>query len=147
MTKKKFEFTHKVAAQLLKKKSVQDFLKLLEHNKPYNSTKFKRMRRRWGCNAEVYINEQEQIVIKLGGTFDLSYIPTRAIPTAYFYDSDLDEDECIRIQPLADVSEKVRDKAYNYIEKVIGFDSDLVGCDCHEGNVGKYKNRYVVIDW
>ena len=95
MTKKKFEFTHKAAVQLFKKKSVQDFLKLLEHNKPYNSTKFKRMRRRWGCNAEVYINEQEQIVIKLGGTFDLSYIPTRAIPTAYFYDSDLDEDECI----------------------------------------------------
>lgn len=147
-----FNYTHKTARNLIALETVQKFLNDLSKcddiytfNKTVlpNHSKFKKLRYRRGGSAQVYINRDEKVVIKINGVFDSTDgIPTRAIPTAVGYDEDADM--LVRVQPIADVSKKVVDRAMQFFEDMPG---EEVGGDAHEGNVGKYKNKYVVIDW
>jgi hypothetical protein len=151
----KFEFTHISAKSLVTNDVVMltEFLKTLKvtNNKDkrkklrdfvdLNLKKFKFVRNKRGGTALVFINTKEKIVVKVDGTTDIGTeaVPERAIPTAF-----IDAQSVIRVQPLADVSPKAVKNAYNKLSEM---PVDIVGFDCHEGNVGKYKNKFVVIDW
>ena len=138
----KFKYTHKTAKRLVALESVQEFLGLLKSESPTKSKYFRRFYNRSGT-ATVFVDKKNKVVIKLGGTYNLGYVPKRAIPTAYHYDDD-NEDVTIRIQPLAERSTKTKRQAHTLF-------CDLhyteVGDDCHIGNVGKYNGKFVVIDW
>jgi len=157
----KFEFTHKSAKSLVTNDVVMltEFLKTLEGTNPkdkkkklrnfvdLNLKKFKFVRNKRGGTALVFINTKEKIVVKVDGTTDIGTeaVPERAIPTAFIDAQSVKPFfTTIRVQPLADVSPKAVKNAYN---KLSVMPVAIVGYDCHEGNVGKYKNKFVVIDW
>lgn len=138
----KFKYTHKAAKQLVALESVQEFLGMLKSKKSVKSKYFKKFNNRSG-SATVFVDKKNKVVIKLGGTYNLDYVPKRAIPTAYHCAHD-DDDKTIRIQPLAERSTKTKRQAHKLF-------CDLhyteVGDDLHYGNVGKYNGKFVVIDW
>jgi hypothetical protein len=94
--------------------------------------------------ADVYINTQSKVILKFDGSIVTEFTPKRAIPTLYtqllFEDNHFD----IRIQPVANVTQTVVRKAIKMFNQL---DTDEIGEDLHYGNVGKYRNKFVVIDW
>ena len=152
--KLKFRYTNRKARDLTKKKSVQCFLKVatrLSCNSDQSISDvvkkemkgFKHLDYPDSGSADVFVNEKDKVVIKLNGVFDVcEKPPKRAIETAFAYH--LKNDLIIRIQPLADVSLRTKQKAMKFFEKL---EIKQTGLDLHSGNVGKYKNKFVMIDW
>lgn len=154
--KQTFEYTHPSAKKLVKLVDVQKFLKVLNDTDDLGvvckyakrkDVKFKYLNyhKRVSGNATVFVNKKQKVVIKIDGIVngDENGFPSRAIPTAFCWYSP-HRDWFVRIQPLADVRKKTVDKAMEVLQYL---PLDEIGEDCHNGNVGKYKNKYVVIDW
>lgn len=92
-------------------------------------------------NSQTWINYEEKIVIKRPFLI-YKKKPKRAVETlsvkkfgtTYF------------IQPLVNTQTKTRHKAFNFFSKNWHL-LPQTKIDFHDGNVGKHKNKYVLIDW
>jgi len=105
---------------------------------------FKLLSNKDGGTAYVVLNKDENIIVKFGGTTDIScgeHIPYRAVPTAFV---DIDDSMVVRVQPKVNTSKDAIKRAMNFLENK---SLDEIGYDLHDGNVGKYKGKYVVHDW
>lgn len=148
-----FKYTHDEARNLVEFQSVKKMLNLMKKSKDIKSfcavvkqktRKFKYLNYHEDDidgSAYVFVNKKDGIVFKLGGTQIGSCPPVHAIPTV---SGDAWNYIKFRIQPLADVSKKTVDKAMHFFENCT---YEEVGDDLHHGNVGKYKGKFVVIDW
>lgn len=103
---------------------------------------------RYGYPYRLWINEKDKIVVKQS-YFATTKIPKRAIKTLFYKIKEQNSHQSkikVAIQPLADISKKTITKADNFFDrnpKLIhkGF------VDYHPGNIAKYRNKYVLIDW
>ena len=111
-----------------------------------------------GLSGTIFINKEIGIVVKRPylierGNDDL---PERAIPTKIIHVEDNIAEESdssgpIYIQPLADVSQKAKDRAHRILCKIFRVQdpewaSEEIS-DMHDGNVAMWNGKAVRIDW
>ncbi len=114
----------------------------------------KKLAKKWGLKKKyhdgmsgiLFISKKKGFVVKRsylcrdGYRFPKCAIWTKAIPFRSPYDDD--SNGPVYVQPIADVSYRAADRAYEAID-----DSDVRTSDLHEGNVGIYRGKAVAIDW
>ena len=117
-----------------------------------HSLGFKKLRFGDGGDALVFVNRKTNIVIKIDGNTNIHHsddVPRLAIPTAYTLIKNnqpdaVSDNRVIRIQPRANRSKNLLMAA---MEKIENYSTNDIGWDFHEGNVGVYNGRAVMIDW
>lgn len=89
----------------------------------------------------VWVNKKSKVVIKTPGIFHYK-TPPCAVYTRRVKNDNLTGFQ-IFIQPLVNTKRKV--KAMRQI--IAKYKTTEIGKDCHEHNVGHYRNKAVMFDW
>ena len=97
--------------------------------------------------AAVFISKQHKTVVKFCGTHSADVrIPEYAVSTVFVTTTKIrDYAVQARIQHLVDRSDEAIETAYDFLRENHGFEK--VGGDFHQGNVGMWKGKPVMIDW
>ena len=92
-----------------------------------------------GLQGTILVNPKKKIILK-GNGLSGERLTKHRVQTIFVNQ--------LLIQPLVNISNKARRKAYNFFdEKLNNNPRNYAYYDIHEHNVGTYRNKPVLIDW